>query len=103
MNYSYLDGNTTLVKICLYSDLLLLIIFSIGYQEIQVNQKNLSSSIVALAAVDSNYPESAVPSSKGPTINDPYLKTEVVFKGLSYPTGMAFLDKDDILNIPKKN
>ena len=101
MNYSYLDGKTTLVKICLYSDLLLLIIFSIGYQQIQVNQKNLSSSIVALAAVDSNYPESAVPSSKGPTINDPYLKTEVVFKGLSYPTGMAFLDKDDILVIEK--
>jgi aldose sugar dehydrogenase len=79
----------------------LLIIFSIGYQQIQVNQKNLSSSIVALAAVDSNYLESAVPSSKGPTIKDPYLKTEVVFKGLSYPTGMAFLDEDDILVIEK--
>ncbi len=101
MNYSILDGNTTLVRICLYADLILLIIFSIGYQQIQVNQKNFSSSIVALAAVDSNYPESAVPSSKGPTIKDPYLKTEVVFKGLSYPTGMAFLDEDDILVIEK--
>ena len=101
MNYSLLDGNTTLVRICLYADLILLIIFSIGYQQIQVNQKNLSSFIVALAAVDSNYPESAVPSSKGPTIKDPYLKTEVVFKGLSYPTGMAFLDEDDILVIEK--
>jgi len=101
MNYSLLDGNTPLVRICLYADLVLLIIFSIGYQQIQVNQKNLSSFIVALAAVDSNYPESAVPSSKGPTIKDPYLKTEVVFKGLSYPTGMAFLDEDDILVIEK--
>ena len=101
MNYSLLVGNTPLVRICLYADLILLIIFSIGYQQIQVNLKNLSSSIVALAAVDSNYPESAVPSSKGPTIKDPYLKTEVVFKGLSYPTGMAFLDKDDILVIEK--
>lgn len=71
MNYSILDGNTTLVRICLYADLILLIIFSIGYQQIDVNQKNLSSSIVALAAVDSNYPESAVPSSKGPTIKIP--------------------------------
>ena len=101
MNYSLLVGNTPLVRICLYADLILLIIFSIGYQEIQVNQKNLSSSIVALAAVDSNYPESAVSSSKGPTLKDPYLKTEVVFKGLSYPTGMVFLDEDDILVIEK--
>ena len=101
MNYSLLDGNTTLVRICLYADLILLIIFSIGYQQIQVNQKNLSSSIVALAAVDSNYPESAVPFSKGPTIKDPDLKTELVYKGLSYPTGMAFLDEDDILVIEK--
>jgi aldose sugar dehydrogenase len=101
MNYSLLDGNTTLVRICLYADLILLIIFLIGYQQIQVNQKNLSSFIVALAAVDSNYPENAVPSSKGPTIKDPDLKTEVVFKGLSYPTGMAFLDEDDILVIEK--
>jgi|GEM_PF-4714831 len=101
MNYSLLDGNTTLVRICLYADLILIIIFSIGYQQIHVNQKNLSSLIISLAAVDSNYPESAVPFSKGPTIKDPDLKTEVVYKGLSYPTGMAFLDEDDILVIEK--
>ncbi|HJT83413.1 MAG TPA: PQQ-dependent sugar dehydrogenase [Nitrososphaeraceae archaeon] len=100
MNYFLLDGNINLVRICFYAELILLIIFSIGYQHIQVNQ-NLSSSILALAAVDSKYPESAVPSSKGPTLKDPCLKTEVVFKGLSYPTGMAFLDKDDILVIEK--
>jgi len=51
----------------------------------------------ANAAPTANYPENASPSVKGPILSDPNLKVEVVFKGLTYPTGLAFLDKDDIL------
>ena len=36
-------------------------------------------------------------SPKGPTILDPNLKAEVVFRGLKYPTSMAFLGPNDIL------
>ena len=47
--------------------------------------------------IASKYPEVALLSSKGPTILDPNLKTQVVFKGLGYPTSMAFLGPNDIL------
>ncbi|HVD36588.1 MAG TPA: hypothetical protein VNB68_04220, partial [Nitrososphaeraceae archaeon] len=45
----------------------------------------------ANATVDRNYPESSLPSPSGPTIIDPNLKAEVVFRGLAYPTDIAFL------------
>jgi aldose sugar dehydrogenase len=38
-----------------------------------------------------------------PTINDPNLKTEVVFKGLQFPTSLAFLGPNDILVLEKNN
>jgi glucose/arabinose dehydrogenase len=59
------------------------------------NNNNFNNVISAAAAV--NYPESAIPSAKGPIIKDPTLEAEVVFKGLTFPTGMAFLGKNDIL------
>ncbi len=65
------------------------------------SQQNQKINSASAAAVDANYPESAFPSAKGPIITDPNLKAEVVFSGLAYPTGMAFLDKDDILVIEK--
>ncbi len=37
-----------------------------------------------------------------PTINDPHLKVEVVFKGLQFPTAMAF-ESNDILVLEKNN
>lgn len=51
---------------------------------------------VAIAS-DSKYPELALSSPKGPIINDPQLKAEVVFKGLKYSTTMVFLGPNDIL------
>jgi aldose sugar dehydrogenase len=36
-----------------------------------------------------------------PTIKDPDLRVEVVYRGLNFPTGIAFLGKDDILAIEK--
>jgi aldose sugar dehydrogenase len=38
-----------------------------------------------------------------PTVNDPNLKVEQVFKGLRFPTKMAFLGPDDILVLEKDN
>ena len=43
----------------------------------------------------------AAPSSAGPTISDPNLKVEVVFKGLKKPTSMTFLGPNDILVLEK--
>src|SRR5918996_3962603 len=55
----------------------------------------------ANATVDRNYPESNLPSRTGPTITDPNLITEVVYRGLAYPTDIAFLGSNDILVIEK--
>ncbi|HET6730410.1 MAG TPA: PQQ-dependent sugar dehydrogenase, partial [Nitrososphaeraceae archaeon] len=44
-----------------------------------------------------NYPESAAPSPQGPLIKDHTLKVELILKGLTYATDMAFLDPDNIL------
>ncbi|MFL6471300.1 MAG: hypothetical protein ACJ71H_10665, partial [Nitrososphaeraceae archaeon] len=38
-----------------------------------------------------------------PIVNDPNLKVEQVFKGLRFPTKMAFLGPDDILVLEKDN
>ena len=49
-------------------------------------------------ALATKYPEVGLPfSPNGPTIFDPDLKAEVVFKGLKYPTSMTFLGPNDIL------
>jgi aldose sugar dehydrogenase len=38
----------------------------------------------------------------GPVVNDPSLKAQVVYKGLDFPTSMAFLEVDDILVLEKE-
>jgi aldose sugar dehydrogenase len=48
-------------------------------------------------ALTSKYPEVSLPSPKGPMIIDPHLNAQVVFRGLRYPTSMAFLGPNDIL------
>ena len=45
----------------------------------------------------------ALPAVSGPTINDPNLKAEVVFKGLKIPTSMAFLGPNNILVLEKNS
>jgi glucose/arabinose dehydrogenase len=105
MKYSVLD-RVTLASIIVSTTLILLLILSVGFYDLQDNQENFNSTTTAttttaLAVIDTDYPESAPPPSKGPVIKYPNLKAEVVFKGLSYPTGMAFLDQDDILVIEK--
>jgi aldose sugar dehydrogenase len=56
---------------------------------------------VAYASMDRNYPESRSPSRSGPTLTDPNLKAEVVFRGLTYSTDIALLEKNEILVIEK--
>ena len=57
------------------------------------------------AAADANTLELQSSNDKGgpPTINDPHLKVDEVFKGLQFPTSMAFLGPDDILVLEKNN
>ena len=102
MKYSRLDNTDSddvfVVRIVLFSTLILTYILSIGFYYLQENQKNADA---ASGIIDTDYPESALPSSKGPIIKDTNLKAEIVFKGLTYPTGMAFLNQDDILVIEK--
>src|SRR5687768_3319877 len=37
----------------------------------------------------------------GPTVNDPNLRIETVFKGINFPSNMAFIGNDDILVLEK--
>jgi aldose sugar dehydrogenase len=108
MKYSVLDRVTlaSLASIIVSTSLILILILSVRFYDLQDNQENINSTTTAtttaaLAVIDTDYPESAPPPSKGPVIKYPNLKAEVVFKGLSYPTSMAFLDQDDILVIEK--
>jgi glucose/arabinose dehydrogenase len=48
-------------------------------------------------ALISKYSEVGLPSPKGPTILDSNLRAQVIFKGLRYPTSIAFLGPNDIL------
>jgi len=48
-------------------------------------------------AIAPKYPEVGLPSPQGPIIVDPHLRAEAVFRGLRYPTSMAFLGPNDIL------
>jgi aldose sugar dehydrogenase len=102
MRYSVLgniDSDAVFVgRIVLFSTLILTYILSIGFYYLLENQKDVNA---ASGIIDIDYPESALPSLKGPIIKDTNLKAEIVFKGLTYPTGMAFLDQDDILVIEK--
>jgi glucose/arabinose dehydrogenase len=58
------------------------------------NQNNYHHLVNALS---SKYPDVGLPSRKGPVILDSNLKVDVVFRGLRYPTSMAFLGPNDIL------
>lgn len=65
---------------------------------------NRGSTIDHLAqALSSKYPEVATPYPTGPILSGNHMKPEVVFKGLKYPTSMAFLGPNDILAVEKDN
>jgi aldose sugar dehydrogenase len=45
----------------------------------------------------------AQPNSSGPAIHDPGLQAVVIYRGLDFPTNMAFLAPNDILVLEQKN
>src|ERR671911_2777614 len=85
----------TAKRIILFVILAFSIILSIAFYHQLLDRK------LANATVDRNYPESNLPSRTGPTITDPNIITEVVYRGLAYPTDIAFLGSNDILVIEK--
>jgi aldose sugar dehydrogenase len=78
---------------------LLLIVLTIGWYYPYYNDNNnyYYSSAKALS-----HPIT-IQSPQGPIINDPKLKAEVIFKGLNFPTSMAFLGPNDILVLEKND
>jgi glucose/arabinose dehydrogenase len=66
----------------------------IAMKYLYTHQNNYDHIVKALS---SKYPDVGLPSPNGPTIFDSNLKAEVVFRGLRYPTSMAFLGPKDIL------
>jgi aldose sugar dehydrogenase len=58
-----------------------------------IEGKGQDSSIYASAAT----PPPASESTDGPTIKNPNLNVEIIYKGLKYPTAMQFLGQNDIL------
>src|SRR5215207_2785211 len=81
----------TAKRIILFVILAFSIILSVAFYYQLLDRK------LANATVDRNYPESNLPSRTGPTIIDPNLITVVVYRGLAYPTDIAFLGSNDIL------
>ena len=79
---------------------LLLNVFAIGwyypYHNDDDNNNNYSSAKALSHPI-------TIQSPQGPIINDPKLKAEVVFRGLNFPTSMAFLGPNDILVLEKND
>jgi aldose sugar dehydrogenase len=86
-------ASSSLVSI-IFIAVLTLASISIANKFPYIMQYDRSHLVKALAP---KYPEVGLPSSKGPIILDPNLKAELVFRGLRYPTSMAFLGPNDIL------
>ena len=45
----------------------------------------------------------AIEAPRGPTTNNPNLRVDVLFRGINFPTSMAFLGPNDILVLEKNN
>jgi glucose/arabinose dehydrogenase len=82
-------------KVIIFAILFSIVFLSIVFYYQQENKKN------ANAITDRNYPENSSPFPTGPAIIDNKLRADVIFKGLTYPTDLAFLGSNDILVIEK--
>src|ERR671927_121720 len=58
---------------------------------------------VILMLVPMGYYANALTRQSVPTVNDPNLKVEVIFRGIKFPSSMAFLAPNDILVLEKNN
>lgn len=78
----------------------------LGLIEIRSNQADDNNMVFALTTNDSSDKKDmniTTPKLEMPTLTDQSLKVELVASGLSYPTTMAFVGKDDILVLEKNN
>jgi hypothetical protein len=86
MPHSASLSSSSLVSI-IFIAVLTLASISIANKFAYIRQHDRSHLAKALAP---KYPEAGLPSSKGPTILDPNLKAELVFRGLRFPTRWPF-------------
>lgn len=85
MPYSVSLSSSSLVSI-IFIAVLTLASISIANKFPYIMQHDRNHLAKALAP---KYPEVGLPSPEGPTILDPNLKAELVFRGLRYPTGIG--------------
>ena len=90
-----MSNENVVAKVIIFAILFSIIFLSIVFYYQQENKKN------ANAITDRNYPENSSPFPTGPAIIDNKLRADVIFKGLTYPTDLAFLGSNDILVIEK--
>ena len=72
-------------------------------QKPREQKQNENMVLPAAANIITTTTTSAAPAPPIPIINDSNLKAEVVFKGIEFPTSMAFLGPNDILVLEKNN
>ncbi len=97
---NFLMSNSKLTLCYSYmASVILVAILNLTFMAVTSEFSNLMQSDNShfVKALSPKYPEVGVSSPNGPTILDGNLKAEVVFKGLRYPTSMAFLGPSDIL------
>lgn len=78
----------------------------LGLIEIRTNYINGGNIAYALSSNESsadNNTNVTIPQEKMPNLTNPNLRVELVASGLSYPTTMAFVGKNDILVLEKNN
>ena len=75
--------------------------FNINFMSAKAQQQSMSSP--SSPELSKASPPPASEKGKVITVNDHNLRVDVVFRGLSYPSNMAFLGQNDILVLEKTN
>ncbi|WP_148687672.1 PQQ-dependent sugar dehydrogenase [Candidatus Nitrosocosmicus hydrocola] len=77
----------------------------LGLIEVRSNQANNQMAFALISNESSNNTNSSLTTPKVdlPTVTNPNLRVEMVASGLSYPSTMAFVGKDDLLVLEKNN
>jgi len=77
----------------------------LGLIEVRSSQEDSQMAFALTSNTSTGSTNSSVtkPQINMPTLTDPNLRVEIVASGLSYPTTMAFVGKDDILILEKMN
>ena len=90
-------------NICLFSLFLLLAFFLIPTLISNIISVGYDYAYAATSSGPAVTAKMTIKSSNGPVIDDPNLKTEVMYRGDKFPSTMAFLGPNDILLLQKDN